>query len=212
LILNGFENHPIIAAKYLMEIKRNLERKKSPDFFDENYRVSVTLAKEARDAIPEITDADLEAEQERFCVFLGDTTYGKNGSIVNIRAVLEADGKEKDRFYREGKREVIVDIAAIKQWVSVLKKQIPEIQNMEMVGDLHTHPLHPDVMEIHPCAVNQGDAQAIINLYEKGILDGSQPYIFAIAGRDREGYTEYRYYRMIKRGKRYLACAVPINK
>jgi hypothetical protein len=195
-----------------MEIKKKFEQNKNPDFLDEHYKVSVTLSEDARESIPEITDEDLENEQERFSVFLGDTTYGQSEAVVNIKAVLQADEKEKDKFYREGKREVNVDIAAIKKWVEVLKKQIPEIQNMEMVGDLHTHPLHPDDMEMNPCSVNQGDAQSIINLYENKILDSSKPYIFAIAGLNRERYTEWRYYRMVKRGDQYLACSVPINK
>lgn len=177
------------------------EGNKELNFLSEDIKVTLSWDDEVGQNLPEVTDEDIEAKQERFCILMGRVVI-KDGSEANIeiQSVIQKTREdfEDPTLYKEGVKVVHVNLAKIIEFAELIKSNVPDCADQELVGDIHTHPvrereLNPGVKPWHP---SQGDIGDIVKGYKSGSLSSQKPYIFGIAVQ-HEGETSYAFYRMV---------------
>lgn len=184
------------------------------NFFDERYKLTMEIDPEAAEYLPVITTEDLETKRERYRIFLGTWSRTVEGGHVRIEGVC--DFSDEPGFLREGEEEVVVNFDAVKKSVEDIKQANKEYARLEIVGEIHTHPLFKEEMDdnLRPWIPSTGDVDAIVEEIKKGNIKADRPFIMAIAvpSPDRNGKTVYAYYRLVKRGEKYLLDRVLFRK
>jgi hypothetical protein len=189
------------------EGRPNTEQWPPIDFLDERIKLSFRIEPEAAKHLPEVSKEDLESGRERYRILLGNfERTAADAATVVIEGLVEMDEGD-ERFYKEGTREVTnVNIPRMQAFARWVREHIPEFHDFTLIGDIHTHPIKPEAMESgSPWHPSDGDIESIAKSYERGELTPDHPFVFAIAGPDESGETQYGFYRIIKRGDKYLA-------
>ncbi len=151
---------------------------------------------------------DLESRREQYRIFLGIVDVSDSEKpIVHIEGILER-GDEDPLYYEEEKEGVHVGLPAIKLWIDQIRRANPEYSHLEMVGDVHTHPILPQQFR-GVYSPSQEDIDDIVKHYESGVLSPNKPFIFAIAAPDELGQTMYAFYRIVKKGNKYSYKSIP---
>ena len=193
------------ADKY--ESKEKIEK---INFLDENLKVSFSFNKEAIPHLPEVSDDDLVTKKEKYRILLGDfEKIGSDNININVNGILEADpeGDEVDLFYQERKNEIVLDLGAVKKWVKAIQNSNSDLEDYNLVGDIHSHPVLKNDLEgnLNPCDLSQGDFDDVVKAYESGILSSDKPFVFGVAGRETTGSgTSYVFYRLVKNENGYF--------
>ena len=190
------------------------EQIQRPNFFDENIKITMEIDPEAAEYLPVITPEDLETKRERYRIFLGTWSRTIEGGHARIEGVC--DFSDEPGFLREGEEEVVVNFDAVKNSIEAIKQTNKEYAHLEIVGEIHTHPLFKEEMDdnLRPWIPSTGDVDAIVEEIEKGNIKADRPFIMAIAvpSPNRDGKTVYAYYRLVKRGEKYLLDRVLFRK
>ncbi|MDP3881007.1 MAG: hypothetical protein Q8Q32_02405 [bacterium] len=170
------------------------------DFLDENLEVEFAVDPEAAKHFPKITQEDFKSRKEKFRILLGDFDITEGGVSVNIRGVMEADDVEG--YYQEGEDEVVgINIPRYREDANSLRREYPEYRNFGLVGDLHTHPVHPNEVDHAPWEISLGDRAEMIRAYKDGSISSEQPHVFVVVGVDEKGKNKYSFNRLIRKGK-----------
>jgi len=176
------------------------------DFLDENLDLTFSF-EGAEEILPEITDEDLNNDQERFRILLGELVQlSENKVNIEIKGILEVpdENEEKRRLYSEEKGEISYNIKNIKDYVKELQEVNPKIKNWHFVGDIHTHSLRQsdlsDWQKTRNCSPT--DYEFLCRAYNEGRLSPDEPYIFGIGGRDGKE-TVYSFYRVFIKDGHY---------
>ncbi len=184
------------------------------NFFDERTKMTMEIDPEAAEHLPVITTTDLETKRERYRMFLGTWDRTAEGGHIRIEAVC--DFSDEPDFLREGEKEVVVNFDAVKKGVDDIKRANEEYAHLEIVGEIHTHPLFKEEMDdnLRPWIPSTGDVEAIVEEIKKGNIKTDRPFIMAIAvpSPNRDGKTVYAYYRLVGRGEKYLLDRVSFKK
>lgn len=190
---------------HINQFEKKAEKLPDIDFLDEKLRLSFSINPEAAAYLPEIEDEEFETKKEKYHVLLGNIHRLGNDEInVEIKGVLEADENEKDLFYSEGAEHVSPNIGAIKKWVKSIQLAIPEYQDFNFIGDVHTHPVKISELNegSHPCDPSIGDFDDISKEYNNGNLSTDKPFVFCIAGKVNDQMA-YSFYRFVKKDDKY---------
>jgi hypothetical protein len=181
------------------------ERMSDIDYLSEKLNIFVEFEAEAAEFLPKITDDALETRKEKYAVLLGIVKQMTGDTLkVTIKGVLEMEN-ENHRLWQEGVESVSnVDLKEIKRMAHDIQISDPQYKEYTFLGDVHTHPILPDVAHnFFPNLPSQPDIDTIISEYERGDLNPNEPYIFMIAAPDEYGKTLYSIYRMTKNDKGY---------
>ena len=198
-------------------IYKSIEKEPNIDFSSENFKITFSFDREAVDNLPKVSDNDLKKGDEKYRILLGSIDQQDSGHAnILIKGVLEADSKEKELFYYEGKEEVGPNLGNIKKWVKSIQSSIPEYSDFNFIGDIHTHPItnENDLDEnIDPCTLSNSDIEDIVREYENGNLSFDKPFIFGVAGRNTsQENTSYVFYRLVKKDGKYIINQIEKNK
>lgn len=181
------------------EARKNLPH----EFLDENLKLTFEIQPEASAWLPEISKEDIALKRERYRIFLGTWSMNPNGAHVKIEAIYEIP--DDPEFYTEGTKEVTLQLGNIIKQIENLRQQFPEYSKLQIVGDIHTHPVFAEEMTggLKPWNPSSGDIDDIIRGYENGNIRQDRPFIFGIAVPHHDGRTLYAYYRLSKKDERY---------
>ena len=181
-----------------MEKFINQESEQKLNFLSEKLKFSLRISKEAVNFLPEISEDDIKTKKEKFRFLLGSfNVINQEEFEVSIKGVFE---DEEEIIYKEGKEEIYdISMPRAVNFVQGINK-MPEFKDWKLIGEVHTHPCKPSEFKENfiPWMPSEGDCNALIENYKKGILKDNQPYIFGIAAPNESGETLYAYYRIIK--------------
>ena len=170
------------------------------EFLESRIRISFRVAPEAQEYLPEITKADLESGREKYRLFLGRWSKSGDDADVSIDAIVEFD--DDPRAVVEGVYEVQPDIGYMTAYIEELKRTNEEYRDLEIVGDIHTHPVFSDDMAegVRPWDPSSGDIEDLVRQYSSGHVRADRPFIFAIAAPhpNSDGETVYAYYHLFR--------------
>ena len=195
--------------------RTNFEREKDFNFLGEQIKTYVFVDPEAAEYLPKITKQDLANKKERYRILMGE--YGidesdENKVFIFIKSILEAEPDKEPGYYQEGKEEVIVNLPRIKDLVRKIQERNPEFRQQNLVGEIHTHPVaygDPTLsVKQRPWHPSKEDFDPIENSYRDKILTPDKPFIFGIAGLNKNSKTRYGFYKAVKRGAAYTCSEV----
>ncbi len=188
-----------------MEEQPNPEGIKSPDFLNEQLRMSLDISDRAFEHLPEVNPIDLETKKEQYRVLLGTWERTPEGDIkLKVESVMEVP--DQPHYYVEGKESVDnINIPALRQTVQYVSENDEASKGLELVGDIHTHPITQEELEPNqrPWMLSPEDIEAMVESYENGSLSADRPFIFGIAAPMPDGKTGYKFYRLIKSSEGY---------
>lgn len=187
----------------------------SPDFLSEKITIRFDIAEEAAHYLPEVSSEDLKTRREKYGILLGTWNQEDSENVrVRLEAVLEVtedDPGGKGHYYTEDINEVHnINLSAIKNLVEATKRANPEFAHLELIGDIHTHPVLPHSLreDQHPSDMSDGDYKDLMANYQRGDLTSQHPFIVGIAGPDENGETSYAFWRLIKRDNKFIVGGV----
>jgi hypothetical protein len=176
-----------------------LEEFKSLDFLDERVRLSLDITNEAFDHLPEVTQEDLAKKTERYRALLGRWDKVDEESVKLIVEAVLQDPEQVHYSEQEGEVHA-VNIPSLQLLASSVKKFSEEFSNLELVGEIHTHPTTQDELDPdqRPWMPSVEDKDAMMKCYDRGELGPDRPFVFGIAAPMSDGKTGYKFYRVVK--------------
>lgn len=177
----------------------------SINFLSEAIHVEIEISKEAFEHFPEVDRKDIASQTERFRVLLGDWQIVDFNKVrVAVKYTIEIP--DQAEFYNESNNHILgVNIPSINNLVESLKEACPEFSQLDIVGEIHTHPVveSEGVQNQKSFWPSRGDISSIVQEYIRGNLSQANPYIFVIGGALESGETGYSYFRITKNFDKY---------
>lgn len=205
------------------------------NILNEKINIVMTMSDEVFHCLPEVSLEDLQTKRERYRLLLGKWEIEEpslyyspvrikekgyrliserlefkdpKNLLISVEAVLEIP--DPAYYVEKNGRISGINLLAIKKLISDLRNNHSGYSQLVLVGDIHTHPTLQNELDDHqrPWHPSSLDIKYLADTYKCGELDGSQPFIFGIAGAIGSGKTGYAFYRLIKANGDYLARAV----
>lgn len=176
---------------------------------DEKVDIVMTMSEVAYYWLPVITPQDLQGRRERYRFLLGTWKVAHVKKVlVNIEAVCEVPNDPV--YYEEMDKIRGVNIPALKSLVPVLQERYPEYGRLQLMGEIHTHPILQRELGKHqrPWHLSSTDKGVLVDAYEQGELDSKEPFLMGVAGRIEGGKTGYAFYRLVKIDSEYFILPV----
>lgn len=187
----------------MREINKTPEYYKPADYTSKEIQLDIRLTDDVIANLPEITSEQIENKREHFRALLGRVEVSSSGQIgVSIEAILDMENDPS--YYSEGEAEVTgINLQGLKRVVANVGEKYPEFAGLELVGDIHTHPVVSQEDGVDLLSPSDNDIEDIIAQYDNGVLSSDKPYIFGIAAVNNIGETEYSFYRLVKEAGDY---------
>ncbi len=179
------------------------------NFLDRNLVINLEHNPKAVENYPDITPQDFETKRERYRILLGKVSPVKDSRVsVSVDAIMKLEPGDMpiELEIQEGSKEIRnINLRAIRNLFEHMKSQHPELEGLDFIGDMHTHPVMPHEYEndFKSWQPSQNDLDDIVRNYKNGTLDKNKPFIFSIAGPDESGKTQYAFYRLIFEDNKY---------
>lgn len=175
------------------------EKRPPLDFLDAATQVTFSFHKDAAAWLPEVSKEDLRTRREKYAVLLGRIADGDGGGAhIVVEAVMQMTEEERG-YYQEGVGSVEnINLGALRNAVAEVQAKHPEYAGMQIVGDVHTHPVTQEEVRVSPTTPSDADIQSIAEWYKGGELNLHYPFIFGIGCLGEDGEPEYSFYRLVR--------------
>lgn len=168
-------------------------------------KIFLQFTKEAYNSLPEVSKSDYQTGIEKYRTLIGTKKQIGNNFFVLVHHVHDFVD-----FYKASSYEIeYVDLEQIDLSVKLLSKTQTKFKGMEVVGEIHTHPLLPGECEpVESWKLSQIDYESILEMYNSNVLTPYRPYVFGVGGLLHGGETGYRFYHLEKYNQGYIPVKV----
>lgn len=146
------------------------------------------IGSENVDSFPKVTGEDIELKRERFVALIGKWSVEGKEVLIGVEGVIETDNLDT-----QGNR-VAVDFTGLQELLNESKLKSPEIVDMEIIGEVHTHPEMGKNAHL-PSSI---DIEEWIKHYVSGEFSSDKPFVFGISTKGEDSKDKLAFYRIVR--------------